>query len=168
MTHTSEELQALGYFNTNVSWRFYLWLKNQKLLQDRGFKSTQRLTLHQVQELWLKLKPNQEPTTVIYKDLIEYKELDESWKEITKTKPYLRYHDVYNLDQTIDPKWEYETPTITTEQESSKPTPKQLAYLTRLIKRKYYDPDTRQERMREAYRLTKQEASYAIKQLTVA
>lgn len=162
-THTQEELQAHWYQNRNISGRFYLGMKNQELLNAQGFQSKQRLTRRQADTLGLNIKDWQEATTIVFKDFVEHEDMDDNWNVVMTTTPCMRYHEVYNLEQTYDPKWELDQPQVT--EDENQPTAKQLYYLTSLIKRKYYEPWLRREKIRAAYKLTKDEVSHAIQEL---
>ena len=120
--------------------------------------------MKQIKYLWLQLKPNQSPATIVYKDILDTKSISDSGEPLSTKKVYTKHHEVYNLDQTIDPEWKLDTPVV--EEHTDRPSAKQLHYLSSLIKRKYYEPWIRRDKMRQAYKFTRSEASSAIKELS--
>jgi antirestriction protein ArdC len=93
-------LKDLGFCNRNfISKRFYLWIKNQRTLREAGFTTPEWLTYHQAKQNWLRIKPGAKGIVVEFKDQVQIEERTGDKIE-KKTVPYLRYHTVFNVEQT--------------------------------------------------------------------
>ena len=85
----------------------YRWV-NQLILQvirlKKEFKSSQRITFKQCVDLGGHVHKGEKSTPIVYWDVMEKENEDKPWE--TKKIPFLRYHNVFNLDQTtitVDP-----------------------------------------------------------------
>ena len=93
-------LKDLGFCNRNfISNRFYLGIKNQRALKEAWFDEPFWLTYHQAKQNWLRIKPGAKGIVVEYKDQVQIEERTGDKIE-KKTVPYLRYHTVFNVQQT--------------------------------------------------------------------
>lgn len=93
-------LQEMWFANKNaISQRFYLGILNQRRLKEAGFKTPERLTYNQAKQNWLKIKSWSKGIVVKYEDRIEVEERKGDKIE-KKTVPYIRYHTVFNIEQT--------------------------------------------------------------------
>lgn len=79
----------------------YQWI-NQLLLQiiklQKWFTSNQRITFKQCSDMWGRVNKGEKSCMIVFRDVIEKPDQDNFGK--TKKIPFLRYHNVFNLDQT--------------------------------------------------------------------
>ena len=93
-------LKDMGFCNRNfISKRCYLGILNQRKLQEAGFSIPERLTFNQARNNWLKVKAWAKGVTVKFEDKVEIEERKGDKIE-KKLVPYVRFHTVFNIEQT--------------------------------------------------------------------
>lgn len=162
MQYTQQQLQEMGYANTNISGRFYLGLRNQKLLDSKWFQSKQWLTTQQAQKEWITVRTGEKATRIIYKNICEIEDVTDSGEMTMKEWVRLVYHDVFNVEQTDSTAKQESTWHTEIDVHGMNLTEKQFDLLRRLIYRKYTTPEKRKNMLATAKTLSKKEASKAI------
>ena len=93
-------IQEMWFANRNaISKRFYLGIINQRKLTEAGFGTPEWLTFNQARNNWLKIKAGSKWIVVKYEDKLEIEERKGDKIE-KKTVPYVRFHTVFNIEQT--------------------------------------------------------------------
>lgn len=171
---TQEELMAKWFKNKNaITWRFYLGLNNQILLNEAGCKSHERMTFLQAKQNGYRIKAWSKWVIIKYESYIPVEEKDSENNVVKKwTIPYFVHHQVFNLDQCVKINNSNSDggsiPALDNENEvygkNSLISDKQKQLLTKLVKSKYQD-DTKREMLNQIPSLTKYQASARIKEL---
>ena len=93
-------IQEMWFANRNaISKRFYLGIVNQRKLTEAWFTTPEWLTFNQARNNWLKIKAGSKWIVVKYEDKVEVEERKGDKIE-KKTVPYVRFHTVFNIEQT--------------------------------------------------------------------
>lgn len=88
------------YQNRNhISRRFYLGILNQKKLKEAGFATPERITYNQAKLNGMRIKAWSNGVLIKYEDKVEIQEKVDGKIE-KKVVPYIRYHTVFNIEQT--------------------------------------------------------------------
>ena len=93
---TENELLKRWLLNRNaISGRYYRGLTNQEVLSSQWFNKPERITFYQAKQNGLRVKKWAQWVRIKYE---EFKEIEDNG--IKKTIPFIKYHYVFNLDQT--------------------------------------------------------------------